>query len=202
MPSTHAFDEDLLGWEVDHFHEWGLEARGIRLSSADAHTFTEAAHYLASTIASWPRAFVHRDYQSTNLMVRGGSNGSADLIWIDFQDALLGPRVYDLVALLSDSYQTFTREFIEARLDEYAQHHGLDDAGRRDVGREFDIVTVQRKLKDAGRFVYIDRVRGNPNFLQFVEPTIDKVHGALHRLAGDPILDRLSALLERSLPKR
>ena len=27
------------------------------------------------------------------------------LCWIDFQDALLGPRVYDLVALLNDSYQ-------------------------------------------------------------------------------------------------
>jgi aminoglycoside/choline kinase family phosphotransferase len=133
-------------------------------------------------------------------MVRGGSNGNVELVWIDFQDALLGPRVYDLVALLSDSYQTFTRDFVERRLDEYAEHRGLDQRGRRDVGREFDFVTVQRKLKDAGRFVYIDRVRGNPNFLQFVEPTIEKVLAALARLAGDPVLDRLNELLERLLP--
>ena len=195
--ATRAFDEDLLRWEVDHFREWGLEAREIRLSAADAAIFDEAAGYLASTIASWPRTFVHRDYQSRNLMVRAGPE--PELVWIDFQDALLGPRVYDLVALLSDSYQVFERDFVERRLDEYAEHHDLDEAGRRAVGREFELVTVQRKLKDAGRFVYIDRVRGNPNFLQFVDPTIEKVRAALARLSGDPILDRLSDLLARVL---
>ncbi len=50
-------------------------------------------------------------------MVRKGTGA---LSWIDFQDALLGPRVYDLVALLNDSYQTFDRPFVEARLREYA----------------------------------------------------------------------------------
>lgn len=197
--ASRAFDEDLLRWEVDHFREWGLEARGIQLSARDAELFAEAAEHLATTIASWPRTFVHRDYQSRNLMVRSGHNGSPELVWIDFQDALLGPRVYDLVALLSDSYQTFTREFVEARLDEYAAELGLDTSERTRVGREFEIVTVQRKLKDAGRFVFIDRVRENPNFLQFVEPTIEKVRAALGRLQDDPVLARLSDLLARVL---
>jgi hypothetical protein len=197
--ASRAFDEDLLRWEVDHFREWGLAARGIALDSADAATFAGAAEHLATTIASWPRTFVHRDYQSRNLMVRSGSNDSAELVWIDFQDALLGPRVYDLVALLSDSYQTFSREFVECRLDEYARELGLDAEARRAVGREFEIVTVQRKLKDAGRFVFIDRMRGNPNFLQFVDPTIEKVRAALGRLRDDPILARLAELLDRVL---
>ena len=39
-----------------------------------------------------------------------------ELVWIDFQDALMGPRVYDLVALLCDSYQTFDADFAAARL--------------------------------------------------------------------------------------
>ena len=53
---------------------------------------------------------------------REGDDGEwRSLCWIDFQDALLGPRVYDLVALLNDSYQTFDRAFVEARLDEYAR---------------------------------------------------------------------------------
>ena len=105
------------------------------------------------------------------------------LCWIDFQDALLGPRVYDLVALLNDSYQTFDRPFIEARLDEYARAARLGAEARAEVGREFDRVTVQRKLKDAGRFVFIDRVKKNPSFLKFVEPTIAKVR-AQPRAAG------------------
>ena len=190
-----AFDVDLLRWEIDHFREWGLEARGIALTETQAERFDQAATYLAESIASWPRGFVHRDYQSRNLMVRE-RDGSAELYWIDFQDALLGPRVYDLVALLNDSYQRFTRDFIERRLDEYSTHLGHSHAQRREVGREFDMVTVQRKLKDAGRFVFIDEVRGNPSFLQFVEPTINKAKKSLARLTDDPQLADLAALLD------
>ncbi|HTR97689.1 MAG TPA: phosphotransferase, partial [Candidatus Acidoferrales bacterium] len=113
--ATRAFDEELLLWEIHHFREWALEARGVALAPADRATFDAVAARLARRIASWPRSFVHRDYQSRNLMVRPGGG----LCWIDFQDALLGPRVYDLVALLNDSYQVFDRAFVEARLDDY-----------------------------------------------------------------------------------
>ena len=129
-------------------------------------------------------------------MVRPGER----LCWIDFQDALLGPRVYDLVALLSDSYQVFDRPFVEARLDDYAGARGLDAVERVALGREFDRVTVQRKLKDAGRFVFIDRVKGNPSFLPFVEPTIAKVRASLARLTDDADMRDLAALLDRVLP--
>jgi aminoglycoside/choline kinase family phosphotransferase len=196
--TTRAFDEELLCWEIHHFREWALEARGIALSADDGALFDGIAARLARRIASWPRAFVHRDYQSRNLMVRSESTGER-LCWIDFQDALLGPRVYDLVALLNDSYQVFDRAFVEARLDDYARARGLGGPERAELGREFDIVTVQRKLKDAGRFVFIDRVKNNPSFLTFVEPTIAKVRASLARLPDDD-MRTLAALLARVLP--
>jgi aminoglycoside/choline kinase family phosphotransferase len=193
--ATRAFDEELLAWEIHHFREWALEARGVTLSAQDQAAFDGIAGRLARRIADGPRVFVHRDYQSRNLMVRPGDS----LCWIDFQDALLGPRVYDLVALLNDSYQVFDRPFVEARLDDYARARGLDAADRAVLGREFDRVTVQRKLKDAGRFVFIDRVKGNPAFLPFVEPTIAKVRASLARLTDDEDMCALSSLLARVL---
>jgi aminoglycoside/choline kinase family phosphotransferase len=211
--ASRAFDEDLLLWEIHHFREWALEARGITLSAADRALFDAIALRLARGIAASPQVVVHRDYQSRNLMVRPapppGDRGEREseresewssLCWIDFQDALLGPRIYDLVALLNDSYQSFDRAFVERRLDEYARAAGLDAAGRAAVGREFDRVTVQRKLKDAGRFVFIDRVKKNPSFLKFVEPTIAKVRSSLARLADDEDMRALAALLDRVLP--
>jgi aminoglycoside/choline kinase family phosphotransferase len=197
-----AFDVDLLRWEIDHFREWALEARGIVLSDADRSVFADATEYLASAIAAWPRGFVHRDYQSRNLMVvpNSASPRAHGLGWIDFQDAMLGPRVYDLVALLGDSYQSFDRTFIDARLAEFARHLELDAATERAVGREFDMVTVQRKLKDAGRFVFIERKNKNPSFLKFVEPTIEKARASLARLADDSRLRPLAALLDRVCP--
>lgn len=198
-----AFDHDLLLWEIEHFREWGLEARGVALSPEDRASFDRIAERLAARIASWPRGFVHRDYQSRNLMVRGGAGGAgfSSLAWLDFQDALLGPRIYDMVALLNDSYQEFDRPFVEARLDEYASAMGMTAAERESLSTEFDYMTVQRKLKDAGRFVFIDRVKQNPSFLRFVVPTVRKVAGSLERLREkDRDMAELFALLRRLLP--
>jgi N-acetylmuramate 1-kinase len=190
-----AFDVDLLRWEIDHFREWALDARGIDLDDEQRATFAQAADYLATTIASWPRGFVHRDYQSRNLMVIAGEDGKRDLAWIDFQDAMLGPRVYDLVALLGDSYQTFDRAFIDCRLGEFCRELGLDTVQAAELSRQFDTVMVQRKLKDAGRFVFIERKNNNQSFLKFIDPTIEKARASLARLADDPKLQGLSELL-------
>ena len=73
--------------------------------------------------------------------------------WIDFQDAMLVPRVYDLVALLRDSYQELEEPFVEARRHEFAEARAESAADRALIAREFDLGTVQRTLKVAGRFV-------------------------------------------------
>lgn len=194
--SSRHFDFDLLRWEIEHFREWGLDAREKPLASDDLEVWNGIADRLAKRVAALPQGFVHRDYQSRNIMVVPGADGHR-LVWIDFQDALLGPRVYDLVALLNDSYQEFDRAFVEARLRDYATAAGCAFEGLTD---EFDLVTVQRKLKDAGRFVFIDRQKGNPSFLKFVTPTIKKVGGALARLAPhDPDMATLLDMLRRTL---
>ncbi len=192
--ASRRFDEELLRWEIDHFREWALEARGITLPAEARSRFDRLATALAREVAAMPTAVVHRDYQSRNLMVR--EDGA--IVWIDFQDALIGPRVYDLVALLNDSYQVFDPAFVGQRIVEAAEAQGL----RPDVlAFEFHLVTVQRKLKDAGRFVFIDRVKGNPNFLPFVEPTLVKVRRSMAAIGGKhPVIEELASILDPYLP--
>jgi aminoglycoside/choline kinase family phosphotransferase len=43
--------------------------------------------------------------------------------------------------------------------------HGHEVYDRMAFRRHFDLMSVQRNLKAAGRFVYIDRVKHNPTFL-------------------------------------
>src|SRR5262245_22565042 len=198
--ATRAFDESLLRWELDHFREWGMDARARALEGEDRAIFDAIADRLARRIAAWPRSFVHRDYQSRNLMVL--PRYDIELVWIDFQDALLGPRVYDLVALLNDSYQSFDRAFIDARLGEFARAMRLSTDEESLLRREFDLVTVQRKLKDAGRFVFIDRVKQNPSFLKFIEPSLLKVKAALTRLHDDPDMQKLMPIVDFALRAR
>ena len=137
-----------------------------------------------------PEGFVHRDYQSKNLMV--GPAGALSIL--DFQDALVGPRVYDLVALLCDSYVGLDVDLQESMIEHYAALRHIDPIALR---REFWLVTLHRKLKDAGRFVYIDRVRKNPDFLQWYPPSLVYVARAIARV---PDVADLGELLHSTIP--
>ncbi len=193
--ATRAFDAALLEWELEHFREWGIEALGVSLSADERATFERAASYLVRCIAELPRGFVHRDFQSRNLLVPD----AGALGWIDFQDALLGPRAYDLVALLRDSYQTFDEPFVAARVHEFSEALSLSEAETAALRGEIDLITVQRKLKDAGRFVFFERTRGDPGYLRFFVPSLVSVARALERLGSTPELAGLSRIVTRQI---
>lgn len=197
LAGSRTFDYDLLRWELDHYREWGAEALEDRvLDPALRADLDRAFDDLAGEIADLRTGFVHRDYQSRNLLVADPEPAAGSLRIIDFQDALVGPRIYDLVALLNDSYVDVPADMQRRLIARYAKLAGIDPA---DAGREFDLVTVQRKLKDGGRFVFIDRVKGNPSFLPFVDKSFGRVAAALKRLDGH---EDLKAVLSRIDPAR
>ncbi len=194
---TRAFDEDLYDWELHHFREWGLEIwSGQKPTAAERARLDEIFRRIARTLAAEPKGFTHRDYQSRNLMMKGN-----ELVVIDFQDALLGPRQYDLVALLRDSYVELERPFVDAMLDRYIdafEKESGEKIDRKAFKDFFDLLTVQRKLKDAGRFEYINQVKGNPSFLVSIPASLRYVKHALDRR---PELADLREIVARYVPE-
>jgi aminoglycoside/choline kinase family phosphotransferase len=190
---SRRFDEALLRWELGHFREWYLEAlREVKLPAADSALVERSFDWLARTLAAEPVVLVHRDFQSRNLMLTG-----ADLRVIDFQDALLGTRAYDLVALLRDSYVALPAALVGELVDHFIAGAGIADAAA--FRRLFLLQTLQRKLKDVGRFVFIDRVRKNPSFLRWIPTTVSYLREAL-AVAPDELRD-LASVLSRHLPE-
>lgn len=169
-----SFDETLLNWEFDHFVEYLVEARnGKPLPDAVKKEFSEITKKITAEISRMKYVFTHRDYQSRNLMIR-----DSQLYIIDFQDALMGPELYDMVALTRDSYIELSDGLLHALLEKYSMKRGLD---LKAAERDFDLITIQRKMKDAGRFVYIDRVKKNPNYLEHIPRSLKYVKNALER---------------------
>jgi aminoglycoside/choline kinase family phosphotransferase len=195
---TRSFDADLYRWELEHFVEWGLEAwKGAKLSPGEREVADRAFDRIARALEAEPKGFTHRDYQSRNLMVLPGGEQAV----IDFQDALLGPRQYDLVALLRDSYVELEPALVDAMLRRYLDRLHAEGGPRLAYGpfRElFDLLTVQRKLKDAGRFVFIDRVKKNPGFLPSIPASLRYVRDAFARR---PDLADLRDALARHVPE-
>ena len=194
---TRAFDYELYHWEFEHFIEYGLLARGARPTPAELRTLRGHFERIARELAAAPRSFTHRDYQSRNIMVLP----SGEQVVIDFQDALQGPRQYDLVALLRDSYVELDRKLIDRMLQRYLSRFAAEGGPEQDAGEFvafFDLLTVQRKLKDAGRFVFIDQVKKNPSFLAHIPSSLRYVRDALKRR---PELREVQEILGRALPE-
>lgn len=186
-----SFDATLLNWEFDHFLEYGVAARlGKPMEANDLAIFNEETRRITSQIQNMEYGFTHRDFQSRNIIVKDGA-----LFLIDFQDALMGPYAYDLVALTRDSYVKLPADVLEKLLHRYCD---LSNRDYSNVRRDYDIITVQRKLKDVGRFVYIDRIKGNPNFLQYIPASLDYVKEALSRL---PEHKKLFGVLKKYIPE-
>jgi len=193
-----AFDRDLYLWELEHFVEWGLQAwKGGRLSTAEREVATRRFQEIAAALEAEPRGFTHRDYQSRNIMLLP----SGEQAVIDFQDALLAPRQYDLVALLRDSYVELPPDLVDRMLRRWLDRFAEAGGQRLEAGpfrATFDLLTIQRKLKDAGRFVFIDRVKKNPGFLPSIPASLRYVREAFSRR---PELADLQEVLARHVPE-
>ncbi len=201
---SRSFNVPLYLWEFEHFLEYGIVARlGKPMCAEDYLPIKEEFQAIAEWLVEQPTVFTHRDFHSRNLMIHGTQIGV-----IDFQDALMGPVTYDLASLLRDSYIALEESVIDALLMYYctqmrhalpsSQHAAMlldDDELFR---RLFDYTSIQRNLKAAGRFVYIDRVKGNPNFLSSIPRTLQNVRTNLSKY---PQLHRLLKHLSPYIPE-
>ena len=167
-----TFSAELMKREFDHFIEYGIQKRyGIK-SLSHLEEWNDITANLIQNISAIPCILSHRDFQSTNLMVKNNQ-----LKVIDFQDTFVAPIVYDLVALLRDSYVVLAWDMVEDLLHYYHQKASKEVFPNLhlDFSPSFDHLlswfhyqTLQRKLKDIGRFEFFAHNNKNPNYLQYI----------------------------------
>jgi aminoglycoside/choline kinase family phosphotransferase len=187
LPAYHfALDAIRLGRELEYFHEHfvlGLRSEPDLAASGGASMVGPALRALAAE-AGRPvdRVLCHRDYHSRNLMLppRGRAAGGS-LVILDFQDARLGPRAYDLASLLEDPYVDLTdglRERMTARFLD-----GISRPGRApEFAAEYAAVAAQRLLKAAGTFAGQQTRFGVDRYLVYVPRALERARAMLERL--------------------
>ncbi|HWL46141.1 MAG TPA: phosphotransferase, partial [Sphingomonadaceae bacterium] len=149
----------------------------------------------AGYVAAWADALapladdrsvtVLRDYHAENLMLL--ADGRLGLL--DFQDALAGHPVYDLVSLLQDARRDVSPALEAAMLDRYAAGAPLDRAA-------YAVLGAQRNAKILGIFTRLWKRDGKPRYLAY-QP---RVWRYLERDLADPALAPVRAWFDANIP--
>jgi aminoglycoside/choline kinase family phosphotransferase len=112
--------------------------------------------------------FLHRDFQSRNIMVQAGR-----VRFIDYQAGRLGPLAYDLASLLLDPYAALPQEMQDELLEHYLDVlNALLPYDREQFRREYLLLALQRNLQILGAFAFLSSQRGRPFFRPYIEPAL------------------------------
>ena len=132
---------------------------------------------------------VLRDYHAENIMLLGSLQKQGLL---DFQDALVGHKAYDLVSLLQDARRDVPAELETAMLDRYAAASG---AGA-DFAADYARLGAQRNAKIVGIFVRLWQRDGKPRYLDL----IPRVWQLLERDLAHPALEPVARWFDANIP--
>ncbi|MBR1921358.1 MAG: phosphotransferase, partial [Kiritimatiellae bacterium] len=166
-------------WERDLFAEHCLGARFMREMPAAVEAELVK---VAAALDAEPRALVHRDFQSTNILWKNGN-----FRFIDFQGMRLGPAVYDLASFLYDPYVKMRPERERRALVRAYENR----SGRTGLGTVVVLAAVERLVQCLGAYGRLASV-GQGHFVKWVLPALQNLLSA----ADDAGLDAVGALAE------
>jgi aminoglycoside/choline kinase family phosphotransferase len=181
------FDETKLLGETDYFiGEFVLGFCPVPIPSS----FDAERRELARRLAAEPPVFMHRDFQSRNILVKNGR-----LRLVDFQTAHRGPGLYDAAALLRDSYHPLPPDAREELLETYyrtLEPYGALGHGSFGEFREvFTLAGIQRTMQALAAFAKLGLRRGKPGFLDSIPKGLGLLEEGLRESGRFPGISRM-----------
>ena len=181
------FDDETWEWERNLFAKYCLGANFQMEMPAAVRAELES---VAETLEKEPKALVHRDFQSTNVLWKGDA-----LAFIDFQGMRLGPAAYDLASLVYDPYVKFTDDQRRALVALYAKA-----AGREEFVKVLPFAAVQRLVQCLGAYGRLASV-GQPQFGKHVLPALENLLDAADKAGLDAVGALCEDLINREMKK-
>jgi aminoglycoside/choline kinase family phosphotransferase len=189
---TKRYDRFIMErFESDYFLTYFLKGlHGLKQDLDELQSSFKHLSYNASLANN--NFFLHRDFQSRNLIIKGDKIGV-----IDWQGGRLGPLQYDLASLLIDPYVWLKKEEKFFLYDYYSK---LLEKRLPDISGSFSIyypyIAIQRNLQILGAFSYLSKVQGKNRFLVYISSSLQSLEGLLKEI-DDPGLNSLRKIVER-----
>ena len=175
---TKKYDEfTMKKFEADYFSTYFL-GEFLDLKEDCAELEPSFKHIVQRASLAENDYFLHRDFQSRNLIIKDDKIGI-----IDWQGGRLGPLQYDLASLLIDPYVGLKNNHKEILYDYYLKLIEERIPGISDSFMcYYPYLAVQRNLQILGAFSYLGKIHGKRRFFSYIPPALQSLDGLLDGL--------------------
>ena len=185
-----AFDKQSMMWDLNYFKYYFLKLAKIPFDEQaiedDFETFSD---YL---LAADNNAFLYRDFQSRNIMLKDGK-----VYFIDYQGGRKGALQYDLASLLYDAKANIPEaereELLEFYLDELIQYKDID---RHKFKSLFDGYVLIRIMQAMGAYGFRGFFEKKEHFLKSIPFALKNLEALLAKNTIEVQLPELFKVLK------
>jgi aminoglycoside/choline kinase family phosphotransferase len=187
------YDAATLLRETRLVADWWTPLAAEPLSPDALAAFDAAVLAACAPVADARGALVLRDFHAENLLWLPQRGGHARVGLLDYQDALRGHPVYDLISLVEDARRDVSPTLAASLIARYRAAAGMD---RESLGLAAAVLAAQRNLKIVGIFARLAKRDGKARYLSL----IPRVWAHVRRDLAHPALAPLAALVDRLIP--
>jgi aminoglycoside/choline kinase family phosphotransferase len=188
-----SFDRQSIAWDLNYFKYYFLRLAGIPFNEqALEQDFGRLTKFLLSAAHDY---FLYRDFQSRNIMLRGGQP-----YFLDYQGGRKGALQYDIASLLYDAKADLPQDLRQQLLDYYLERlAGFIELDRALFMQHYYAYVYVRIMQAMGAYGFRGFYERKPHFLQSVPYALKNVRWLLHNvqlpIALPALMDAFQSML-------
>ena len=192
MQELPAYNNAVLFREVMLLIDWYLPLQNKNITLEQKAFFKSLWFKLFDMLSKENQVVVLRDFHADNLMTLPNRKSFHQVGLLDFQDALIGSKAYDLVSLLEDARRDLNEENRQVLFNYYLEKSGCD---KLQFITDYEILSLQRNIKIVGIFSRLAMRDGKKQYLDLLPRVLNFVHSRLD--SQNPIFLDIANLLKK-----
>lgn len=162
------YNNATLFREVLLFIDWYLPLKNKTISNQQKLDYRHLWFDLFDKLDKTNNVTVLRDFHADNLMLINNKSNYQSVGLLDFQDALIGSKAYDLVSLLEDARRDVNEKNYYDLYNYFLEQSGYE---KQQFDLDYQILSLQRNIKILGIFSRLS-IRDKKNYYLELIPRV------------------------------